>query len=48
MAVFHVLKGGKRVDDITGMVVRKDDCEGVYALLSELNRDAVEKKEDEE
>ena len=32
----HVLKDGKRLEDITGHVVRLEDCRGFYTLLDGL------------
>lgn len=36
--VTHILKDGTRLDDITGHVVRYEDCPEVYHLLAEIGR----------
>ena len=35
--VRHVLKDGRRVDDIAGRVVRVEECGPLYRLLEEIN-----------
>lgn len=41
MKIHHVLKDGTRIDDISGHVVRVQDAESVYALISKLNQRKV-------
>ena len=38
MAVYHIMKDGRVLTDITGHVVRLEDAEPVYRLLDEINR----------
>ena len=44
MAVYHVLKDGTKVKDISGHVVKKADAESVYRLMAEMNKRAVKKE----
>ena len=37
MKVTHILKDGRRVDDITGHVVKQEDCPVVYHLMDKMN-----------
>ena len=37
MSVFHILKDGSRPTDITGHIVRLEDAESLYRLLSTLH-----------
>lgn len=38
MGVFHILKNGETVKDITGRVVRLEDATPLYQLLHSINR----------
>lgn len=38
MPIYHVLKDGTRVDDITGHVVRIEDARNVYSLMEIMNQ----------
>lgn len=38
MPVYHVLKDGRRVKDITGHVVRLEDARNVYSLMETMNQ----------
>lgn len=38
MSVTHVLKDGKAVKSIDGHVVRMQDAQAVYELMSKINR----------
>ena len=46
MAVYHVLKDGKRPKDLKGHVVKREDAELVYQLIESINRekDGAKKK----
>lgn len=47
MAVIHVLKDGRRVDDITGHVVQVRDASQLYRLMRDLNsRPSKEKRKE--
>ena len=37
MAVFHILRDGSQVDDITGHVVKMEDAEELYRFLYSVN-----------
>lgn len=43
--VINILKDGTRLDDLTGHVVKIQDAEVVYNLMSEINRRAKHEKE---
>lgn len=38
MPVYHVLKDGTRVRDITGHVVRLEDARNLYSLIETMNQ----------
>lgn len=38
--IIHVLKDGRRVSDITGKVVKIEDAEPVYQLISNISKKA--------
>lgn len=38
MAVYHILKDGTTVDDITGHVVRMEDAPALYELMASLSK----------
>lgn len=38
MAVYHVLKDGSQVNDITGRVVKLSDTKTLYNALAQINR----------
>ena len=44
MSVIHILKDGRRVNDITGHVVRVEDVSPLYQMLHSINRKRTEKK----
>lgn len=44
MRVFHILKDGSEVDDITGRVVKKEDVGALYSLILEINSKSRKKK----
>lgn len=44
MAVFHILKDGSRVDDITGRVVRPEDAEPLYRFLHSFTNERSKEK----
>lgn len=39
MAVIHILKDGRIVDDITGHVVKMEDAEPLYNLMQRINNE---------
>ena len=41
MKIHHVLRDGTRTDDISGHVVKVEDAESVYALISQMNQRKV-------
>lgn len=43
MRIHHILKDGTRTDDISGHVVRIEDAESVYNLISKMNQRKVVK-----
>ena len=45
MAVYHYLKDGSRVDDITGHVVKMEDAEPLYHLMKRMSRETPRRKE---
>ena len=45
MAVYHILKDGSTLTDITGHVVRIEDAAPFYELLSNFNTYGREKNE---
>lgn len=45
MVIHHVLKDGTRTDDITGHVVKVQDAESVYTLITKINERKVVKFE---
>lgn len=42
--IVHILADGKRVDDITGYVVRVEDARPLYNLIANINRKGSKKK----
>ena len=36
--IIHILKDGSRVDDISGHIVKIEDAETVYNLMTTINR----------
>ena len=38
--ITNILKDGSVIDDLRGVVVKYDDCPGVYYLMDRLNREA--------
>lgn len=38
MAVFHILKDGTKLNDISGHVVRVSDVPAIYDLLHSMNK----------
>ena len=38
MSVYHILKDGSRVDDITGHVVKMEDAELLYRFIHSINQ----------
>lgn len=38
MSVYHILKNGETVTDITGHIVRLEDANPLYQLLHSINR----------
>lgn len=37
MAVIHILRSGEQLADITGQIVKADECTKVYKVVSDLN-----------
>lgn len=44
MAVIHILKDGRIVDDITGHIVKMEDAEPLYNLMQRINEEYAAKK----
>lgn len=44
MAVIHILKDGRIVDDITGHIVKMEDAEPLYNLMQRINDEYAAKK----
>lgn len=44
MAVKHVLRSGEVLDDISGHVIKKEDCPELYRIIEKIRR---EKEKDE-
>ena len=44
MAVYHYLKDGTRVDDITGHVVKMADAEPLYNLMRQMSEEPRRKR----
>lgn len=44
MAVKHVLRSGEVLDDISGRVIKKEDCPELYRIIEKIRR---EKRKDE-
>lgn len=42
--VYHILKNGKTVTDITGHIVRQEDANPLYQLLHRINRKSNQRK----
>lgn len=42
--IYHVLKDGSRVKDITGHVVKRNDAEPLYKILESISLDTKDKK----
>ena len=47
MAVYHYLKDGTRVDDITGHVVKMADAEPLYHLMQRMSCEAPRKEKEQ-
>ena len=39
MAVRHVLKDGRVLDDISGIVIKEEDCPEVYRVIEKIRRE---------
>lgn len=41
MVIHHILKDGTKTDDITGHVVKVEDAESVYTIITKMNQRKV-------
>lgn len=39
MAVKHVLKNGEVLDDISGYLIKKEDCPELYRIIEKIRRE---------
>ena len=38
MAVYHILKDGTKVNDITGFVVKMSECKDTFEIIDQMRR----------
>ena len=43
--VIHIMKDGKRLKDITGHIVKMEDAEPLYNLITKINKNGGRKNE---
>lgn len=45
MAVIHILKDGRIVDDISGHIVKMEDAEPLYNLMQRINNEYATRRD---
>lgn len=48
MGITHIMKDGTVLNDITGHVIKKEDCPLIYEIIKAINKRVGEEKNDEQ